>query len=124
MEHIVSRGHSRPLTEISFTSHEHRTLLMSSAHDKTPQVRHGETGDWIGSFLGHKGAVWYVFSSLTLIFLTIFIFRSAKIDARSQTLCVTGSGDFTAKLWCATTGKELHEFKHKHVVRTVDFSPV
>ena len=40
----------------------------------------------------------------------------------TRTLAVTASGDFTAKLWCSTTGKELHEFKHKHVVKTVDFS--
>jgi serine-threonine kinase receptor-associated protein len=78
---------------------------VSSAHDKHPQVRDGETGDWIGSFLGHKGAVW-----------------SCKIDSFSRTLAATASGDFTAKLWCASTGKELFEFKHKHVVKSVDFS--
>ena len=49
---------------------------------------------------------------------------SAKVDAYSRTLAATASGDFTAKLWCATTGKELHEFKHKHVVKSVDFSRV
>lgn len=47
---------------------------------------------------------------------------SAKIDVRSRTLCATASGDFTAKLWCVSTGKELHELKHKHIVRSVDFS--
>ncbi len=94
------------MTEISFvTDGPDRTLLVSSAHDKTPQVRDGDSGDWIGSFFGHKGAVW-----------------SAKIDPFSRTLAATASGDFSAKLWCANTGKELHEFKHKHVVKSVDFS--
>jgi len=79
---------------------------VSSAHDKLPQIRNGETGDWIGSFSGHKGAVW-----------------SLKVDKTSRTLAVSASGDFTAKLWCTSTGKELYEFKHKHVVKCVDFAP-
>jgi serine-threonine kinase receptor-associated protein len=47
---------------------------------------------------------------------------SAKIDSLTRTLAATASGDFTAKLWCVSTGKELYEFKHKHVVKSVDFS--
>jgi serine-threonine kinase receptor-associated protein len=94
------------LTDISFVEDgEDKTILVSSAHDKTPQIRNGETGDWIGSFHGHKGAVW-----------------SAKVDPLTRTLAATASGDFSSKLWCVNTGKELHEFKHKHVVKSVDFS--
>lgn len=81
--HIVSRGHTRyhekqqylniflgtkhimspflinirPLTEISFVHDSpDSTLLVSAAHDKLPQIRNGESGDWIGTFQGHKGA--------------------------------------------------------------------
>eukprot|EP00607_Mallomonas_marina_P007793 CAMPEP_0182418852 /NCGR_PEP_ID=MMETSP1167-20130531/3204_1 /TAXON_ID=2988 /ORGANISM="Mallomonas Sp, Strain CCMP3275" /LENGTH=318 /DNA_ID=CAMNT_0024593293 /DNA_START=212 /DNA_END=1165 /DNA_ORIENTATION=- len=106
MHHIVSRGHTRPLTEINFVQDgPNRTLLVSSAHDKLPQIRNGDTGDWIGTFQGHKGAVW-----------------STKVDTLTRTLAISGSGDFTAKLWCVSTGKELYEFKHIHVVKSVDFS--
>jgi len=56
---------------------------------------------------GHRGAVW-----------------SAKIDAYTRTFAATASGDFTAKLWCSSTGNELHEFKHNHVVKSIDFSLV
>ena len=42
LPHIVSRGHTRTLTEINFVEDgPDRTLLVSSAHDKLPQLRNG-----------------------------------------------------------------------------------
>ena len=60
----------------------------------------------IGSFIGHKGAVW-----------------GATITANAE-LAATAGSDFTAKLWDANTGAELQTFEHKHIVRSVDFSSV
>jgi serine-threonine kinase receptor-associated protein len=103
---IVCPGHTRPLAELQFTNHATDGLfLMSACHDKAPMIRRGQTGDWIGTFQGHKGAVW-----------------SAKLDP-TCTLAATGSGDFTAAVWDAITGTQLMSFQHKHIVRSVEFSP-
>ena len=123
--HIVSRGHPRPLTEISFVVDGfEKTLLVSSAHDKLPQLRNGESGDWIGSFKGHKGSNALDFYCKNSYVIGLGAVWSIKLDTLTRTLAATASGDFTAKLWCASTGKELHEFQHKHVVKSIDFSKV
>lgn len=59
----------------------------------------------IGTFEGHKGAVW-----------------SVCLDGGGK-LAATGSADFTAKLWDTTEGIERLSLGHKHIVRAVDLSP-
>lgn len=85
---IVCPGHTRPLAELQFISvSPEESFLLSACHDKTPMLRNATTGDWIGSFSGHKGAVW-----------------SAKIDPMGY-LAATASGDFSVKVWDAISGK-------------------
>ncbi|KAF9920989.1 hypothetical protein FBU30_009026 [Linnemannia zychae] len=67
-------------------------------------LRDGQTGDWIGTFIGHKGAVW-----------------SARMST-DVTKAVTASADFTAKVWDTYTGNILASFPHQHIVRGCDFS--
>ncbi|KAE9002554.1 hypothetical protein PR003_g18211 [Phytophthora rubi] len=99
---IVCPGHSRPLAELQYSVGSH--LLISACHDKLPMLRRGDSGDWIGTFEGHKGAVW-----------------SATLDADAQ-FAATGSADFSVKIWDALTGDAVTTLEHKHVVKSVAFT--
>jgi serine-threonine kinase receptor-associated protein len=102
---LVCHGHTRPIVELEYTPvTPDGYFLASASKDGQPMLRNGETGDWIGTFQGHKGAVW-----------------SCKLNNPGM-LGVTGSADFSARLWDALTGDEKCVWHHKHIVRTVDFA--
>ncbi|KAF8162978.1 serine/threonine kinase receptor associated protein [Crassisporium funariophilum] len=103
---LVAPGHTRPITHLSFspTQDDGSFLLVSSCKDGNPMLREW-TGDWIGTFLGHKGAVW-----------------STKLSLDGSR-AASGSADFTAKVWDTYSGTCLHSFPHNHIVRSVALSP-
>lgn len=103
---IICPGHSRPVPDIAFSKVTvDGYFLVSGCLDGKAMVREGSTGDWIGSFIGHKGAVW-----------------STRLN-NDASLALTASADYTAKLWCAVTGECKHSFTHKHlIVKSCAFS--
>ncbi|KAF8323176.1 serine/threonine kinase receptor associated protein, partial [Clavulina sp. PMI_390] len=104
---LTCSGHTRPVVHLSFSNmldEESKFLLVSSCKDGNPMLRDWK-GDWIGTFVGHKGAVW-----------------STKLS-RDASKAATGSADFTAKVWDTYSGAVLHSFPHNHIVRTVALSP-
>lgn len=108
---LTCHGHSRPITHLSFSSllsspgSSPSYYMISACKDNNPMLRDGLTGDWIGTFIGHKGAVW-----------------SARLSD-DATLAATGSADFSAKVWDTFTGETLHTLEHNHIVRAVAFPP-
>ena len=103
--------------------------------DDTPMLRDGLTGDWIGSFKGHKVAVVVMHASLNSRQGAVW---GVSIDKQALRVA-TASADYFAcvviaaqlhvsnarsKVWDAVSGAELHTFSHPKVVRSIAFDNV
>lgn len=103
---LTCSGHTRPVVFLAFSEVNNDGIYfsISACKDGKPMLRQGDTGDWIGTFEGHKGAVWGV-----------------DIN-RDATKAATGAADFSAKVWDALSGEEELTLQHKHIVKSVNFS--
>jgi WD40 repeat protein len=77
---LTCHGHSRPVPHVHFSAigDDDGYYIISACKDGNPMLRDGVTGDWIGTFLGHKGAVW-----------------QARLSSDAS-LAATASADFSA----------------------------
>ena len=72
-------GHKWPMVDLAFSGITPYGYFLTSAYkDGKPMLHQGDTGDRIGTFWGHKGAVW-----------------GATLNA---TKAATAAADFTAKV--------------------------
>jgi serine-threonine kinase receptor-associated protein len=135
---IICPGHSRPVPDIRFTNDTpDGYFLISACLDNKAMLRDGTTGDWIGTFMGHKGqkearaskrwlfSISYCSIPFSVCVFLCVLFPGAVWCARLNgpaTQAATAAADFSAKLWDALTGAEVHSLPHKHIVKSVCFS--
>eukprot|EP01038_Epipyxis_sp_PR26KG_P005558 gene5558-7680_t len=96
---ILLKGHERSITAVKYNSDG--DLLFTCAKDNKPTVWYSDTGERLGTYGPHGGAVWDLDPSWDSKYL------------------VTACADANARLFEATTGKYIARMPHKGVVRSV-----
>lgn len=96
------QGHERPITVIQYNYDG--DLLFTASKDLVPSVWWTENGERLGTYEGHKGAIW-------------------DLDCdRQSTRLLTASADATCKLWAVQNGECLHTYVHRGPVRGVSWA--
>ncbi len=98
---ILLKGHERSITTVKYNADG--DLIFTASKDTHPTVWYAESGERLGTFNHHKGAVWDI---------------DPSFDSR---YLLTASGDGNARLFNATTGEFLARMPHKGVVRCVSW---
>ena len=102
MKPIILHGHERALTRVKFNLEG--DLLFSAAKDKSPCVWFTHSGERLGTYKGHNGAVW-----------------NLDVDYTSTHL-LTASADFSVRLWDVKTG--LYQNARNRQANRLTFSPL
>jgi len=95
--------HKGPLTMVKY-NREGDLLFSCAKKDKKPCAFYANTGERLGTYNGHEGAVY-----------------DLDVNFDSSRLLTAGS-DRTTKLWDVQTGRELFDFPHQAGCRSVGFA--
>eukprot|EP01099_Mayorella_cantabrigiensis_P000555 TRINITY_DN1248_c0_g1_i2.p1 TRINITY_DN1248_c0_g1~~TRINITY_DN1248_c0_g1_i2.p1 ORF type:complete len:349 (-),score=79.69 TRINITY_DN1248_c0_g1_i2:107-1102(-) len=102
MRPILLKGHERSITFVTFN--QEGDLLFSASKGAQPNLWRADTGERLGTYNGHNGAVW-----------------SISVDRKSEKL-ISGSADNTIKIWDVETGKLLNDLTEERPIRSVCWS--
>lgn len=101
MQPILLRGHDRSITQVKYNADG--DLLFSSSKDSRPTVWYADSGERLGTYAGHTGAVWDIDPSWDSQYV------------------LTAGADGSARLFECTSGKCLAKMPHKGAVRAVSW---
>ncbi|CAL9735379.1 eukaryotic translation initiation factor 3 subunit I [Monosporozyma servazzii] len=103
MRPLVLMGHERPLTQVKYN--KEGDLLFTCSKDSSASIWYTINGERLGTLDGHAGTIW-------------------SIDVDPLTMyCVTGSADYSIKIWNVSNGENVFTYQSPVPVKCVEFSP-